>query len=210
MGEVTTFTTIKEEGVFHLIEKKSEFIGYAKPIRSEQEAVEMIGLLRKKHADARHHVYAYVVGGVMRYSDDGEPQGTGGVPVLDVIRKNNVDGALIVVVRYFGGVLLGAGGLTRAYSAAAKGAIAKAQIVVMQRFIETELVCQYADYAKILRDLERFHGKMDCCEYADVITLSIAVRFDQLESLQKHLYELSAGRLVLRETGWRYDYEMEG
>ncbi|MCI8331423.1 MAG: YigZ family protein [Clostridiales bacterium] len=205
MGEVTAFTTIKEESEFHLVEKKSEFIGYAKPVRSEQEAIETIQSLRKKHADARHHVYAYVVGGVMRYSDDGEPQGTGGVPVLDVIRKNGVEGAVIVVVRYFGGVLLGAGGLTRAYSAAASGALHQAQVVVMQRFVETELVCQYADYAKILRDLDRFHSRIDHCEYADVITLSLAVRFDQLEHFQKHLYELSAGRLVLKEVGWRYD-----
>ena len=208
MGEVTSFTTIKEESVYQIVEKKSEFIGYAKPIHSEQEAVAFIQLLRKKHSDARHHVYAYVIGNVMRYSDDGEPQGTGGVPVLDVIRKNSVDGAVIVVVRYFGGVLLGTGGLTRAYSAAASGALVQAKVVVMQRFMETELECQYADYSKILRDLERFHGRIDRCDYTDVITLTIAVRYDYYEALQKRLYELSAGRLVMNQTGWRFDCEM--
>ena len=208
MGEVTSFITIIEESVYQIVEKKSEFIGYAKPIRSEQEAVAFIQLLRKKHSDARHHVYAYSIGNVMRYSDDGEPQGTGGVPVLDVIRKNSVDGAVIVVVRYFGGVLLGTGGLARAYSTAASGALAEAKVVVMQRFIETELECQYADYSKILRDLDRFHSRIDRCDYTDVITLTIAVRHDYYEALQKHLYELSAGRLVMNQTGWRFDYEM--
>ena len=122
--------TLLKSGSATLVEKKSEFIGYACPVKDEDEAIEFVKSIKKKHSDARHNVYAYMIGqNIARYSDDGEPQGTGGIPVLDVIRKSGFTDAVIVVTRYFGGILLGAGGLVRAYSAAAKMAVDDAGIV---------------------------------------------------------------------------------
>ena len=119
-------TTLGKRGTFEFTEKKSVFIGYAAPVSSESEALAFVAEIKAKHSDARHNVSAYVVGGACHASDDGEPQGTGGVPVLDVIRKSGIDNAAVVVTRYFGGILLGAGGLVRAYSKAAAGGVAEA------------------------------------------------------------------------------------
>ena len=105
-------TTLGKRGTFEFTEKKSVFIGYAAPVSSEAEALAFVAEIKAKHSDARHNVSAYVVGGACHASDDGEPQGTGGVPVLDVIRKSGIDNAAVVVTRYFGGILLGAGGLS--------------------------------------------------------------------------------------------------
>ena len=107
------------------IERKSRFIGYIAPVSSEEEARAFIAAIREKHADATHNVWACLLrgGAVARCSDDGEPQGTAGLPTLDVLRKSGLDDCVVVVTRYFGGILLGAGGLTRAYSAAAKAAV---------------------------------------------------------------------------------------
>ncbi|MBO4353463.1 MAG: YigZ family protein, partial [Clostridia bacterium] len=116
--------TVGKAASAEIVEKKSVFIGYAAPVSSEAEAREFVASIKKKHADARHNVSAYIVsGGIMHSSDDGEPSGTAGVPVLEVIKKSGVINTVVVVTRYFGGILLGAGGLVRAYSAAAKAAI---------------------------------------------------------------------------------------
>ena len=118
------YTTLGGEGFFEIVIDKSTFLGYAKRVTAEADAVEFINKIKKKHSDARHNVYAYVLKdtNTTRYSDDGEPAGTAGMPVLDVIRKTGFTDAVIVVTRYFGGILLGKGGLVRAYTSAAKGA----------------------------------------------------------------------------------------
>jgi uncharacterized YigZ family protein len=109
------YITLSKEAEVSFIEKKSEFIGYAAPVKTEEEAMEFINKIRKKHANATHNCYAYqLANGSARYSDDGEPQGTAGVPILSVIQKGGFTDAVIVVTRYFGGILLGAGGLVRA------------------------------------------------------------------------------------------------
>ena len=121
--EEKNLTTVGKEASAEFTEKKSVFIGYTAPVQNADEAEEFIRKIKKKHADARHNVSAYVIGNAIRYSDDGEPKGTGGVPVLEVIKKSGVDGTVVVVTRYFGGILLGAAGLVRAYSKAAAMAI---------------------------------------------------------------------------------------
>lgn len=205
MGEVSSRTTLEHEGVATLTEKKSEFIGYAKPVSSEEEAIEYIKGIRKKHADARHNVYAYVIGNTTRYSDDGEPQGTAGMPVLDIIRKTGFTDAVIVVTRYFGGILLGTGGLVRAYSAAAKAAAEAAHIVTYEAYDEVSFVCTYADYPKIEKDLARFPVIIDGVDFTDTVTVRLAVKEDSTASLAEHLQEMSAGRIELNKTGTRFD-----
>ena len=118
MSDAILYTTLEQEGEAEFVEKKSVFIGHAAPVKSEEEAQAFVKRYKNTYMDARHNVWAYLMKGeiVARYSDDGEPQGTAGVPVLDTIRKSGVTDAVVVVTRYFGGILLGAGGLVRAYS----------------------------------------------------------------------------------------------
>ena len=147
-------TTLGKRGTFEFTEKKSVFIGYAAPVSSEAEALAFVAEIKAKHSDARHNVSAYVVGGACHASDDGEPQGTGGVPVLDVIRKSGIDNAAVVVTRYFGGILLGAGGLVRAYTRAAKEACEQAGIVRYEGYTQISFSCDYGLYDKIKNSLK--------------------------------------------------------
>ena len=133
------------------IEQRSKFIGYVKPVQNEQQALDFINEKRQKHWDATHNVYAYVLrdGNIQRYSDDGEPHGTAGVPTLDVIVKSGVTDVVVVVTRYFGGILLGAGGLVRAYTKGAKIALEAGNIITMESCHIAVLQCDYNQYGKI-------------------------------------------------------------
>ena len=145
------YYTTKEENQAEFVEKHSRFIGYCKPISTEQEAIDFINEKRKKHYDATHNVYAYSLKNdfIKRYSDDGEPQGTAGVPVLDVLNKNNVVNTVIVVTRYFGGIMLGAGGLVRAYSHGAKIALDASKILRMEKCYNCSVTLSYDFYGKL-------------------------------------------------------------
>ena len=145
------YTTVHKEGRFEYEDRKSVFIGTAVPVSTEEEALNFITFIKKKYPDARHHVYAYVLreNSIMRFSDDREPQGTAGMPVLDAIRKRGCTDVAIVVIRYFGGTLLGTGGLVRAYSAAAVGALEAAEIITYDIYTLTDIVVSYSDYPKI-------------------------------------------------------------
>ena len=146
------YRTIKSFSEDFFIEKKSKFIYSAFPVKSEDEAIKCIENVRKKYSTAKHHVYAYKVRDreIMRYSDDGEPQGTGGMPMMNVIMNLKVVDLCVVVTRYFGGILLGTGGLTRAYSSGAKLAIENSEIALMKKcnFVSVEL--EYNIYGKVL------------------------------------------------------------
>ena len=128
------YRTVSQEAKEEFTEKRSRFIGWIKPVKTEEEAIEYINAIKSQHWDAKHNVYAYSLreGQISRYSDDGEPQGTAGVPVLEVLTHSGVTDAVIVVTRYFGGILLGTGGLVRAYSHAASIALKSAGVVIMR------------------------------------------------------------------------------
>ena len=200
--------SLADEGSAVFVEKKSEFIGYACPVETEEAAIAYVHKIRQKHADARHNVYAYVVGNTARYSDDGEPQGTAGLPVLDVIRKNGFSDAVIVVTRYFGGILLGAGGLVRAYSSAAKRAVDAAKIVTYVEYDELSFSCTYAEYPKIENALPNLSVITDQVTFSERICLHVAVKCDQTEALEKYLSECSAGKIITRKIGRRFDREI--
>lgn len=154
MGD--TYISLAHEGTGRYEEKKSVFLAFAAPISSEEEAQAFITRIRAEYPDARHHVYAYVLreGNKTRYSDDGEPSGTGGMPVLDLIRKGGITDAAVVVVRYFGGTLLGTGGLVRAYTASAKDAISVATPIRYRMADLIRLRVSYPDYQKIASILQ--------------------------------------------------------
>ena len=200
------YVTLEREASVEMVEKKSVFIGHAKPVKTGDEAVEFINKIRGKYPDATHNVYAYMIGAnVTRYSDDGEPVGTAGLPVLEVIRKTGFTDACIVVTRYFGGILLGAGGLVRAYSAAAKLAADEAHIVSYVEFTEFRAACNYADFQKIDYELPRFGVKKDGVDFGAQIVLSLAVRKEQYAEFALRLSEMTAGRVIPEITGSRLD-----
>ncbi len=203
------YTTLAGEGVGVYEEKRSEFIGVAAHIDSEKDAQELIKRIKAEHHDARHNVFAYVCasGNVQRYSDDGEPLGTAGIPVLDVIRKSGLDDVCVVVTRYFGGVLLGAGGLVRAYTAAAKLAIDEAGIVTYEKYSEFRLVLNYSDYQKILAKLPSFNAKIDNTDFATDVTFDIALRAPLAEKFRLFVKELFCDRVPAELIGERYDKE---
>ena len=198
-------TTLGKEASAEFTEKKSVFIGYAKPIKTAEEAEEFIAQIKKQHADARHNVSAYMAGNAVRYSDDGEPKGTGGVPVLEVLKKSGVDGAVVVVTRYFGGILLGAPGLVRAYSKAAAMAVEEAGIVTYRNYTECTVTCDYGLYDKLLYDIGRRTIITDDTDFGGNITLRLAVLSEEYEAFEKSVYSMTNGKLAPQKTGERYD-----
>ena len=198
--------TVGKAASAELVEKKSVFIGYAAPVRGEDEAREFVARVKKKHADARHNVSAYVLsGGIMHSSDDGEPSGTAGVPVLEVIKKSGVVNTAVVVTRYFGGILLGAGGLVRAYSAAAKAAIDAAGIVTYEKFDECRIVCAYGDYNDVLYRLGQFTVKTGETAFGENVTVSFAVLAEERGRLDEEINARFDGRYAVETTGERFD-----
>ena len=202
-----SYTTLKKEASAEFEEKRSIFIGYAKPVKCEEEATEFINKIKIKHKDATHNVFGYTMknGVLARYSDDGEPQGTAGMPVLDVIRKSGVDDACVVVTRYFGGTLLGAGGLVRAYSQAAKMALEAAEIVTYEPYTELSVCCSYPDYQKISAELPKYNTIIDDTQFSDNIMLKIAVRNDIVKDVISKISEISAGKSSPKIIGERFD-----
>ena len=205
--ETKNYITIRREASAEFEEKRSLFIGYANPVKSEEDAAEFIKKIKSKHKDATHNVFGYTMknGVIARYSDDGEPQGTAGMPVLDVIRKSGVDDACVVVTRYFGGTLLGAGGLVRAYSQAAKIALEAAEIVCFEPYTELSVLCSYSDYQKISAELPKYGAIVDDTEFSDNVMLKIAVKCGIVENISSKISEISAGKSTTQITGERFD-----
>ena len=201
--QAETRVTLGREGVAEWEEKKSVFIGRANPVSTEEEALAYIKEIRSRFSDARHNVWAYRMQGdvAMRCSDDGEPQGSAGVPVLDALRKSGVSDAVVVVTRYFGGILLGAGGLVRAYSRAAKLAIDEAGIVTREKCAVWETVCSYSDHGKVLAELPKFGALAGQTTFAENVTLQFTVRAEAEKGLLARLREMSGGTAVLRKVG---------
>ncbi len=190
------------EGEGEIIEKKSRFIGNCYPVSSEEEAISYIEAVKKKHYDARHHCYAYSVGKtqpVLRFSDDGEPQGTAGKPILEVITGREITDCLVVVTRYFGGTLLGTGGLLRAYTEAAKAAIDNAEIVEEISGIHLYVTSDYQDIGK-LQYIYREEG-IDCnnIEYGANVISDLLVPVNNVDTVTNLLIEKTAARVTVEK-----------
>ena len=195
------YKTIYEPAQDSFVEKKSEFIGYICPVRTNDEAVEFINQIKAQNRKARHNVYAYILreGNISRYSDDGEPQGTGGVPVLDVLQKEGLTDVCVVVTRYFGGVLLGASGLVRAYSHACKLAVDAAKIMIMCQCSEITVTCDYSFYGKLSYVVPEFDVKIKNEDFADDVKVTMLVKSDLVSPLKEKLVDLSNGKAELSE-----------
>ncbi len=201
------YVTLAKEGVSETVVKKSVFIGHAAPVKTEAQALEYIARYKKQYSDATHNVWAYLIknGNLMRYTDDGEPSGTSGIPVLDIIRKGGFTDAVIVVTRYFGGTLLGTGGLVRAYSAAAKEAVDNAGLASFRTFVEIIVEVDYQTYQKLKNYLKHPSVIVDDTAFSDTVTVQIAVLDEDVDSVCKDITEMSAGRAVIEKMGERLD-----
>ena len=192
-----SYTTLGQYSAEEYIVKKSRFIGYAKPVKSEQDALCFIEEIRKKHWDATHNVYAYALreGSIKRFSDDGEPQGTAGMPVLNVITQEDISDCVVVVTRYFGGILLGGGGLVRAYSHSAKLAIDAAGVVTLVPWLVLNISCDYNLYGKIETLIRDLGGVVQDTAFTDNVNISFRIEKDILNSFDKKLKDLTNGKV---------------
>lgn len=205
-GITDIYKTVKQEAQDEFVERRSKFIGYCKPVTTEEEAIAFINEKKSIHWDATHNVYAYCLreGQIKRYSDDGEPQGTAGVPVLDVILKNNLTDVVVVVTRYFGGVLLGAGGLVRAYSHGAKIAVEAGRIIQMELSVLCGLSCSYNQYGKVSSLIPQCNGVIDSTNFTDSVSVSFHITQEHLGKLEKELADATSGEIQPEITGKEY------
>ena len=183
-------------------EKRSRFIGHLLPVETEEQAREFIAQMKKKYYDARHNCWCYLIGrDVLRYGDDGEPQGTAGQPMLNVFQRQGVVNVCCVVTRYFGGILLGAGGLTRAYTKGAKDALDEAGIARMSLWTLWDVECTYPLFERMKLEIAAAGGVIRDTEYGADILLRAAFPAGGAEQFEARLTELSAGQLTMLETG---------
>ena len=203
-----SYITIRHRSSFEYEDRKSIFIGEAMPVETEQEALAFIESVKKHYPDARHHVYAYVLreNSIMRFTDDREPQGTAGMPVLDIIRKNGLTDTVVVVTRYFGGTLLGTGGLVRAYSAAAIGAIEAAEIITYDIYVTLNIETTYSDYQKFSPIFAEAGYRSEDIRYTDKVILTGSVRKVNLESLTDKIVQTTSGRAKIEIIDEKFDF----
>jgi uncharacterized YigZ family protein len=200
------YKTVLENASDEFVEKRSRFIGYCKPVKTEQEAIDFINEKRSEHWNATHNVYAYSLreGNIKRYSDDGEPSGTAGMPVLDVIVKNEIFDVVVVVTRYFGGVLLGTGGLVRAYSHGSKIAVEAAKPVIMQNCLVCEARCAYNQYGKVSSLIIGVGAAVDDTVYESDVLVKFHIKPDLLGTLNKKLADATSGEVTVEQKDEQY------
>lgn len=192
-----TYKTLHEYGKDEYIVEKSVFIGHAKPVTSEEEARAFIDEMKAKYKDATHNVWAYTIGqsmNIQRYSDDGEPQGTAGIPTLELIKKEDLRDVVVVVTRYFGGVKLGAGGLVRAYTKGAKIGLEAAKIVEKKLFRRISIACDYTLLGKLQNGLAGNEYQLEDILYTDNVTIVVNCEFDRIDDLKNLATEISSGQ----------------
>ena len=187
------YVTIAQRAEDDFFERKSQFIGYIAPVSSEEEALAFLAEIRAKHRDARHNCFAYILqNGVKRASDDGEPQGTAGVPIMEVVEREGLTDVIVVVTRYFGGILLGAGGLVRAYAHAAKLAVDAAQRKVMSPAVLVEMQMDYNQYGRINIVLSKYTAIVQDTAFTDMVTMRILFIERDVETFRAELTEMTA------------------
>lgn len=192
---MSTYKTLHEFGMDEITIEKSTFIGYAKPIKSEEEAIEFINEIKKKHKDARHNVWSYTVGknmNIQRYSDDGEPQGTAGIPTLEVIKKEDLRDVVIVVTRYFGGIKLGAGGLVRAYTKGAKIGIEAGKVIQKVLYREVSIKIDYTQLGKVQNEIMNMGYFIKDTIYEENVDIVVYSRSNEVEDIITKITDITS------------------
>jgi len=205
-NNLISYKTVKKECSAEFTEKKSVFICTVKPVWDEKSALDFIAETRKKYNGASHNVYAYIIRdtNIFRFSDDGEPSSTAGIPALSVLQKSGLTNVAAVVTRYFGGILLGAGGLVRAYSNSVKLALDSSGIALYENFTEFDVSCIYSDYDKILKFIKSEKILIDETVFGENIILSLAVKFDRFDKICAGLINLTNGKSDIIKKGERF------
>ena len=196
------YWTIISEGTGEYVEKKSRFISTVLPVNSENEAIELISQVKSKYWDARHNCYAYIVEGdtvIQRYSDDGEPSGTAGIPILEIIKKKNLVNVLVIVTRYFGGVLLGASGLVRAYTKSAALGIEDVQPVIRKLCKEINIEVDYNYYGKINNYFINNNTPIMNTSFAENVHIGVWIEVCDVESFKSKIIDMTNGNLIISE-----------
>ena len=189
-------------GEAEFVEKRSSFLGHVRFAGTEDAAREFINEMKKKHYDARHNCWCYIIReGAVRYSDDGEPQGTAGLPMLEVFRREGVENVVCVVTRYFGGVLLGTGGLLRAYTKSAKDALDAAGIAAVRRWVKLETACPYSLLERMKTECMALDGAVSDVKYGADVRMSFLLPEAKAEEFQARVTELSAGQSSAKAVG---------
>ena len=196
--EEGSYLTLGGQGEIEYVERRSRFLAHARPVTTEEEALAFLEQIRSKYWDASHNVYAYSLreGQIRRFSDDGEPQGTSGMPTLEVLTKSGITDAIIVVTRYFGGVLLGAGGLVRAYSHAARMAVDAAEVLTMRPCTVGELRCDYTQYGKLAALLPAMEGVVEDTIFEADVCLKFHIPTELCARLDKQLADATCGQVA--------------
>lgn len=188
-------------GTDEFVEKKSRFIGNIMRVTSPEEAMEFVAEITKMHKDANHNAYAYILSGgaVARYSDNGEPQGTAGIPIMEVLKKEEIFDVICVATRYFGGILLGAGGLTRAYSRAARVALAAAGVGVMRPFQFAKITADYHFEQSLRRLFLECDAEEISRDYGEKVELEICTSRDNYDCLVEKIVNLTSGKATVEK-----------
>jgi len=196
------YDTVLTETETEFTEKRSRFICAIKPVTTAEEAMAFISERREMHYDARHTVYAYLLkDGVCRYSDDGEPQGTGGQPVLEVIKRSGLVDVCVAVTRYFGGILLGAGGLTRAYSGGAALAVSAAERVTICACVDVSMSMDYSQYGIISRLLPEHRAETLSSNFGQFVTIEARLRAGDVAGFEKAVTEATSATVEVKKIG---------
>jgi uncharacterized YigZ family protein len=200
------YRMLKNYADTYFIEKKSKFISYVQPVYSEEDALQFLSVIRKKHYDASHNCYAYILGesmNIQRSSDDGEPSGTAGIPILEVLKKEELTNSIVVVTRYFGGIMLGAGGLIRAYTEGAAKGIKTSGIIAMQPFLEYQLKIDYGLLSKLQYELPKKNYIIESIEYLDSVTITVLIASDLVDSFASDIAQWTNGSITAISLGER-------
>lgn len=195
------YKTIRKRAESSFTEKKSEFIGYISPAETEEEAIAFINEIRAMHRKATHNCYAYILrnNNTSRHSDDGEPGGTAGMPIYDVLSKNGITDVVCVVTRYFGGILLGTGGLVHAYSKGASTALANSDIVTMEVADSLKISCDYTMYGMIGSVLPEYEAIIRNTEYSDIVCIYADVKAELTAELISKLIDKCNGKVDIKK-----------
>ena len=198
------YMVVARDAVIEFVEKRSRFIGHVWYCSEEAQALERIKEMREKHWDATHNVYAYIIkDGPTRFSDDGEPSGTAGMPVLEVFKREGINNVCCVVTRYFGGILLGAGGLVRAYAAAAKQALDAAGINEMHRFAVVSFNCPYQLFERVRLETVALNGAVERSDFGEYVDMDILLPEENVERFVSRLTEMSSGTVKPVISGYK-------
>lgn len=200
-----TFKTVNKKATAEIIEKKSRFIANVMPVCSEDEALAFIQDIKKKHYDARHNCFAYIIeDSIIRFSDDGEPSKTAGKPILDVLQGNNLKNVVVVVTRYFGGVLLGTGGLVRAYSKAAKEGVLASEIVEMNMYYKLIICVDYSLIGKLQHEIMLNNVITIDTDYSDVVKFYVYVKQQLSDDFIKHIINITNNTCQISKEGQHF------